>query len=166
MTIAQPSQTALADKAGRWNRHWQMLVLAFAVIAAAAILDVLPNDRVALHGLSAYPLPHLCMSRVMFDVSCPGCGLTRSFVYLAHGDWHAAWSVHRLGWLLAALVVGQIPYRSLILAGLIRPIGARATQWLAFVVVGLMIGNWVIRFAAHPMSNGSTSASLPVSAER
>jgi hypothetical protein len=119
-------------------------MLAVAVIFAAALLEVLPDERVALLGLSAYPLPHLCMSRAMFDVSCPGCGLTRSFVYLAHGDWRAAWTIHHLGWLMAALVVGQIPYRALILARVFEPISARTAQWLAFAVLGLLIANWAL----------------------
>ena len=54
--------------------------------------------------------PCACPAR-RFGVSCPGCGLRRSFIYLAHGDWDASWQSHRLGWLLAAMVALQIPYR-------------------------------------------------------
>jgi Protein of unknown function (DUF2752) len=126
------------------NRHWQMLLVAFGVIFAAAMLEVLPEERVAVRGLPHYPLPHLCMSRLLYGATCPGCGLTRSFIHLAHGDWHAAWQVHRCGWLLAALVVAQIPYRALILARLLRPVGARIAQGLAFVIVGALILNWAL----------------------
>jgi hypothetical protein len=126
------------------SRHWVMLALAAGIIIAATTLQVLPDERVAVQGLSNYPLPHLCMSRAMFHLPCPGCGLTRSFIHLAHGQWQAAWNVQRLGWLLAALVVGQIPYRALIIAGQIRPLSAGASQCLAFLVVGLLIANWAL----------------------
>jgi hypothetical protein len=124
------------------NHHRAMLAVAVAIIVLAAVLDVSPGERVAIRGLSAYPLPHLCMSRSLLGMSCPGCGLTRSFVHLAHGRWREAWHVHRLGWLLAGLVVVQIPYRGMILTRLMRPLGSRAAQWLAFGLVGLLVANW------------------------
>ena len=125
-----------------------MLIIAVSVLVTAALLEVSLDDRVALRGFSNYPLPHLCMSRSVLGVSCPGCGLTRSFIYLAHGEWQAAWRVHRLGWLLAALVAAQLPYRGLILAGLARPISPRTTHWLTFVVVGLLVANWALSLAS------------------
>ncbi|HWB10720.1 MAG TPA: DUF2752 domain-containing protein [Pirellulales bacterium] len=125
------------------NHHWVMLAVAVAVVVAATVLEVQPEERVALRGLSRYPLPHLCMSRSLLGLSCPGCGLTRSFVYLAHGRWQEAWRVHRLGWLLAGLVLIQLPYRGMILARLMRPISSRAAQWLAWGLVGLMAANWL-----------------------
>ncbi|HVX15722.1 MAG TPA: DUF2752 domain-containing protein [Pirellulales bacterium] len=147
MSITRSSQATHSTGIMSWNRHWPILAIAAAILLAATLLEVLPNERVALRGLTAYPLPHVCTSRVLFGVSCPGCGLTRSFVHLAHGDWQAAWHVHHLGWLIAALVVGQIPYRTLILAGAIRPIGDRASLSLAFVTAGLLISNWLILLA-------------------
>lgn len=145
MSNAPSSSPMVVAKRTTWNHHWVMLALPLAVVAAAAMLEVLPNERVAIRGLPAYPLPHLCMSRAMFDVSCPGCGLTRCFVHMTHGEWQAAWKVHQLGWLIASLVIAQLPYRALILAGWIQPISARAAQWLAFVVVGLLIASWALR---------------------
>ena len=143
MTIAEsthPPAARLRDV----SSHGVMLGLAVAIILAAAMLEVLPGERVAFRGLSHYPLPQLCMSRAIFNLSCPGCGLTRSFIHLAHGQWLAAWHVHRLGWLLAALVVGQVPYRTLVITGQVRPPSADAAQCLAFVIVGLLVVNWAL----------------------
>lgn len=120
------------------------MLLAAGVIVAAAMLEVLPNERVAVRGLASYPLPHLCMSRLLYGFSCPGCGLTRSFIHLAHADWRAAWHVHRCGWLLAALVVAQIPYRALVLARLMRPISARVAQCLSFAILSVLVLNWAL----------------------
>ncbi|MGH7139707.1 MAG: DUF2752 domain-containing protein [Pirellulales bacterium] len=144
MAVAQPSAITENSPTGGDSRHWHLILLAAGVIVAAAMLEVLPNERVALRGLQSYPLPHLCMSRLLYGYSCPGCGLTRSFVHLAHGDWHAAWNVHRCGWLLAALVVAQIPYRALVLAGLVRPLSGRVAQYLAFTILSVLVVNWAL----------------------
>jgi hypothetical protein len=68
-----------------------------------------------------------------------------SFVHLAHLEWQASWECHRLGWLLAALVVLQIPYR---IHGLRHPgqplIPARGRDAIIYLLIGLLVGNWVI----------------------
>jgi hypothetical protein len=120
-----------------------ILAIALSVIGAAAMLDVLAEERVAIRGLQDYPLPHTCTSRVLLGISCPGCGLTRSFVHLAHGQWREAWHVHRLGWLLGGFVVVQLPYRGMILARRMRPVSSRTAQWLAFGLAVLLVANWL-----------------------
>lgn len=128
--------------AERWN--WQILSASAAVLLLAAILQVRDDGRVAAPGLANHPLPPACMSQQLLSVKCPGCGLTRSFIHLAHGRWDAAWSVHRLGWLLFLAAALQIPYR---LAAIYRakpPLaGSRAPAWFAWTVIALLIGNWL-----------------------
>lgn len=77
----------------------------------ALLLEVAPNQTVHLPGLSKYPLPHLCLTRRWLHVDCPGCGLTRSFIHLAHGRWRESLTAHPVGWLAALAVLFQIPYR-------------------------------------------------------
>jgi hypothetical protein len=137
----------IVDEVPYRQRHWVVLAVAAVVIGAATMLEVRAQERVAIRGLPNYPLPHMCTSRVFLGISCPGCGLTRSFVYLAHGRWQEAWRVHRLGWLLAGLVVMQLPYRGMILAGLLRPISSRTAQWLAFGLAGLLVAHWALTMA-------------------
>jgi hypothetical protein len=90
-------------------------------------------------------VPPLCASRTWFGVPCPGCGLTRSFIHLAHGRWQASWQAHRLGWLLALLVLLQIPYR---LYRLRWPQGhllsASTSTKICFGLFGLLVVNWVV----------------------
>lgn len=139
---AQPPSAAdpLAASAAR-QRHLFFAALAIVVAGLAFALQV-QDDRVALAGFADYPLPHLCMSRSMFGVTCPGCGLTRSFVHLAHGDWQASWRAHRLGWLMAAVVLFQLPYRAWMLAGRRDALPPRVVQLFAAIVVALLIINW------------------------
>src|SRR3989304_5957089 len=62
------------------DRHRTMLWLSLAIIAAAFSLQVRESGGVGLGLLPNISLPPLCGSRALFDVECPGCGLTRSFV--------------------------------------------------------------------------------------
>src|SRR5262249_37084351 len=89
-------------------------------------------------------LPPLCVSRAYLGIKCPGCGLTRSFVYLAHGEFMASLRAHRVGWLLFALIAAQVPYR--LWAMRWPPKGralARFANWVGGVLVVLLMANWV-----------------------
>jgi len=130
------------------SRHRSMLWLSAAVLLLAFLFEVHPDQRIALRFLPRFPLPASCMSRAWFGVDCPGCGLTRSIVHLAHGDWQGSLAMHRLGWLIGLLVVLQFPYR---LAALAHdedyPLGRRTCQWVASGLIFLLIANWLLKAA-------------------
>ena len=127
------------------RRHWQMLGIACGVIVLSLVLQVRSDDHAAFWFLPDWPIPSSCPSQTIFGVDCPGCGLTRSFILMAHGDWHRAFSKHRVGWLLALAVVLQIPYR---LAGLLGrnrlPLGKRLPKLFGVALIVALIGNWVL----------------------
>ena len=79
-----------------------------AVIAAqlgASLLLTRVGDQVVLPGGARFGA--LCWFRATFGIECPFCGMTRSFVSLAHGDIASAFRFHPAGPLLfAAMVVG------------------------------------------------------------
>jgi hypothetical protein len=54
-------------------------------------------------------MPETCGLRLQFGLDCPGCGLTRSFIHLAHGEWYQAWQLHWMGSLLFLYTLVQIP---------------------------------------------------------
>lgn len=127
-----------------------MLSIAVAVVFLAIVLQVRPDQRVAFRPLANFPVPGLCLSQSWFGIACPGCGLTRSFIYLAHGDWQAAWKVHRLGWLVASTTVFQIPYRSACLASRERwRLPNYLTDGFGWLLIVLLIANWLIGFVAN-----------------
>lgn len=102
----------LARRIDRQRKHHRFyLWLAVGVVTLAFLLTVRSDQRVALRPLPRIILPESCQSRIWFGMDCPGCGLTRSFVYLAAGNLSASYASHRVGWLLAIAVLGQIPYR-------------------------------------------------------
>ena len=126
------------------NRHREVLIVCSIVVVLAFLLEVLPDQRVAFRGWEQYPLPPMCRSREWFGLSCPGCGLTRSIVHLAHADWRSSIRLHRLGWVMAVVIVFQVPYRALLLfrAGSPR-FGPRTEILLSSLLIALLIGNWL-----------------------
>ena len=139
----------------RERRHREVLGVALVVVVLSCLLEVGSDQRVALGFLPDYPLPETCMSRRLFKIECPGCGLTRSFVHLAHGEWAASWNVHHVGWLLALVVVFQIPYRIFALATRhapsqsascarqSAPLGTSVPKFVGTLLVVLLIVNWI-----------------------
>lgn len=128
------------------RRDWQILAVATFVVVMAFALDVLPGGtRVAFRGLHQWPLPETCPARALSGRDCPGCGLTRSFVLLAHGRFRESVHMHHVGWLMAFAVLVQFPYRLLSLRRPGRVLVPRVVLllfgwgvWLALVV------NWLV----------------------
>jgi hypothetical protein len=115
-----------------------------AALALSLTLQVRPDGRVAVPGLRDHPLPEACLAQRWFHMRCPGCGLTRSFISLAHGHWHQSITYHRLGWLLFLAAALQVPYRLRRLYGP-PPLPAKRKGvglWLGWALVALLIGNW------------------------
>jgi hypothetical protein len=130
----------------RW--HWTVLVVGVGVIVLAFSMRIVDGDHVALRILPQSPLPQLCMARAMFGISCPGCGLTRSFILLAEGRWHAAYVAHPMGWLLALLTLLQIPYRMTALAGYyVMP--RKAAVAFAGCVLLLLMEAWILKLLSR-----------------
>ena len=127
------------------KHHWTMLLGACAIVVLVFLLEVHADQRVAFRGLASYPLPETCMSHSLFGVDCPGCGLTRSLIHLAHGRWEESIRIHRIGWIMALAVILQIPYRT---ARILRPdnlpLGSRIPKWFGQALILLLITNWVL----------------------
>ncbi|MGP0069855.1 MAG: DUF2752 domain-containing protein [Isosphaeraceae bacterium] len=139
---------------GSVRHHRQMLAAACAVAILAFMLVEVPDGRIAVRGFTRFPLPKACMSRTILGLKCPGCGLTRSIIHLVEGDWRASWHSHRLGGLFAVLIALQIPYRLLALRRPDRPV--IPARWLvvsAFLLVAMLLGNWLIDVVAGQVSS-------------
>lgn len=121
-----------------------MLIIAVVVVLLLFLLQVRSDQRVELSCLPGVPSPEMCWSRSVFGFNCPGCGLTRSLIYLAHGDWRSSLAMHRLGILMAVAIVAQLPYCAV---GLYwkkdHPLGRRFATIFAWTLISLLIGNWL-----------------------
>lgn len=93
------------------TNHGIILWLSIVVVLLSATLRIRPPDTVYLPALEAYPLPQVCWLRNSTGYPCPGCGMTRSFISMAHAQFAAAFRYQPLGPLLFLVAVAQIPYR-------------------------------------------------------
>lgn len=144
--LADAGEPPEAGTASQVGYHRTMLLLSLAVIILACVLSVRGDQRVEMGWLRGWPIPELCQSKALFGWDCPGCGLTRSFIHLAHGDLSASFRIHRLGWLLALLVVLQVPYRIWAMqtpGG--APLGTRLPWIGTWLIVLLLMANWIAR---------------------
>lgn len=143
--VDTPDDLLLASSCRR--RHIEMLCFSIAVLIGATVLQIPDGHRVALPGLPQLPFPETCMSKAWFGVSCPGCGLTRSFICMIHGHWVDAVAYNRVGPILFLCTLIQIPYRAIgLCCRLNYPLGRRVARGTARMLIGLLIGNWLISF--------------------
>jgi hypothetical protein len=131
---------------------WIIIAVCVTVLSLSLILSLPDSETVALDADGSFPLPPLCLFRATTGLSCPSCGLTRSFIALAHLDLVTAWHLHRLGPLLFTYVLLQLPYRFLRLAWptfyrLSAQRDLRYNLAVLVVLVALLIVNWFIYLA-------------------
>ncbi len=79
-------------------------------ITLAALMRVGDYRRVFLYGFDT-PIPETCFAYSQWGIDCPGCGLTRAFVWMAHGRIDNAWLMNPVGIALFIFVLAQIPFR-------------------------------------------------------
>lgn len=149
-------RTAVAAQSGPWQFHVGVLLACVVVLLLSAMLRVQGQTQVALPLVSA-PLPELCSWRRYFGVDCPGCGLTRSFICLAHGDVARAWGYNPAGLMLFTGMLFQFPYRGMQLARRARGLADRPAPtrlWIVWTVllVVTLLGQWAWRMAGNGLS--------------
>lgn len=127
------------DAAAR-RRGVVVAVLGIGALAAAAVL----SPQQATHG------PVLCPFRLMTGLPCPGCGLTRSWVFWLHGDWQAGLTANPFGIVLLLAAVGFAAgvARALVMRRPVpaldelvrrRPAKVVIVAWLAFAVARMAL---------------------------
>jgi hypothetical protein len=138
---------------GNWpsvRYHVIWLALCAGALMAAALLSVRGGSQVVL-PLVNVPLPELCTMRRVTGIDCPGCGMTRCFISLAHGDVASAWSFNPAGLWFFGIAALQIPFRSLQLWRISRGMpeirSNRATQFVLIACVVAILLQWGLRLA-------------------
>jgi hypothetical protein len=106
-------------------------------------------------GIVALRLP-FCPLASVFGVPCPGCGLTRATLALAHGDLRHALELHPLVLVLAPLFIAASSSAAI---GYVRGAGRapRTKPWLASRTVNVLgaalllatLGVWIARFYGY-----------------
>jgi hypothetical protein len=131
-------------------QHAIFLAMALAVIVASFTLGVGNSQKVELPGMG-WSLPSVCQFKNLTGVDCPGCGLSRGFIHLAHGDFVGAWQFNPAAALVFLFVAVQVPYRSLQLWRIYR--GAPELNWrrVGNVAIGViavaLVSQWLVKVA-------------------
>jgi hypothetical protein len=110
--IADPGYARVALVERWWFADAVVIFACLSPLVLAALMT--PSDTM-LH-LFGVEIPVMCQWRRIFGVSCPGCGLTRSFVYLAHLQPVKAFEMNLLGPPFF-LAMGGIGLRAAIMLG-------------------------------------------------
>jgi hypothetical protein len=140
---------------GRLRRRLPALGLA---IGGAAVLGV-----AAVWSTSSVTSgPGTCIFRHFTGLPCPGCGLTRSFVMLAHGDVSSAFGYNLMGPVLFAVLAVSV-----VIAGWVLVSGRSAalSRWSSVVfskTALVVIGAWLVYGVARMISAGADLGWFPV----
>jgi hypothetical protein len=127
--------------------HWIFLLMAAAVLLLSFLLRAPGGERVDVPWLGQ-ALPGVCTFKRFTGAGCPGCGLTRSFISIAHGDLRAAWHYNPAGIPAFAAAVFQIPFRIAQIARIRRGRPAWRLRWLdwcLWLIVFALLAQWVGR---------------------
>jgi hypothetical protein len=154
LTELEPVPDAPADAVEpppvrRWyfEHHAIMLAISVVVLALAATMSVRGEGTQVSLPMMSVPLPELCHMRRFTGLDCPGCGLTRCFISLAHGDLMAAARYNLGGVLLFGLLIAQLPYRSVQLWRVSHGLPAlrvrRLSTALAVILMSTLILQWM-----------------------
>ncbi|MDA1048937.1 MAG: DUF2752 domain-containing protein [Planctomycetota bacterium] len=128
--------------------HWTFLGISAVVVLLAVLLRVRGEEQVIIPGIGI-PLPGTCTFKEFVGADCPGCGLTRCFVSMGHGQLERAWHFNPVGIVFFAIVASQIPFRAIQLWRLkYRAAEIRLGWWgystMVLVLAALLV-QWIVR---------------------
>lgn len=141
---AVPSSSPLGLTSGRRLDGVGPRSAAFAGLSAAAIgVATLANPDTIEDG------PVICPFRLATGLPCPGCGLTRSWVYAMHGQWADSIAANPFGVvaLAAAMVFALVVAVALVRRRTPPDIGAVINSRAFWAVGAVWIGFGVVRLA-------------------
>jgi len=128
--------------------HWTFLGMSAAVVLLAVLLQVHGEEQVVVPGIGV-SLPGTCTFRQYFGADCPGCGLTRCFVSMGHGQLERAWHFNPVGIAFFAIVASQIPFRAIQLWRLKSGVAEIRLGWWGYsmmvLVLAALLVQWIVR---------------------
>ncbi len=134
MVCAAPTTNNPASNSAR-------IVNAASLLAGAALAASAVISRVTL------PMPP-CFFKLMFHLPCPGCGMTRSWIALWHGNLPLSFRYHPLGLPLFLCAFGVCLLALFRLTGLVRKSdGKPVSPVVIWYSTAAMLSVWVMRLA-------------------
>ena len=118
------------------------------VIAAARLINV---NMAGLY-LFGFKWPIHCLLKHTFGIKCALCGMTHSFSAMARADLDGAFGFHRMGPVLFAFIILQVPYRIWAVKLSPKLISAklrRAQMALTALILAAIFIDWLIYLGAR-----------------
>lgn len=112
MAQQPPTANAVQDNSDMLWMHGLFFWMAATVIGASFLMQSQGQESVFLPGAKS-AMPELCVAKRIFRVPCPGCGLTRSFISISHGQFARAWNFNPVSFLLHPFIFAQIPWNAM-----------------------------------------------------
>jgi len=123
--------------------HHLFQAILFSAILVMAWISSVQFSHIQIFG---YTIPSLCMFKNITTLDCPGCGITRSFVYAVHGHWYEAYLMHLWGIPLATFLVFQVFYRFWRAAGAPTiKINSTMARWFRIFFILSIIIPWALK---------------------
>ena len=130
-----------------------LFVFAAIVVSLAVSMSIREQTEVLIPG-TRIALPELCNFRRVAGIDCPGCGMTRGFISLGHGDLVGAWRYNPASLPFFALIASQIPFRAIQIWRAHRrrePLQLGAWTYYPLVILILFVlGQWLTRVLLQP----------------
>lgn len=127
--------------------HHVVLYVCFVIISGSFLLTPARSAEGPLY-LGALPFPHTCVFKNLTGLPCPGCGLSRSMVAIAHGELRQSLYYHRLGLLTFLYVLVQFIYRIGAIAAPAFTAHIRGSEKYLnrglILLVSLYLLNWIV----------------------
>jgi hypothetical protein len=117
-------------------------------VLAMSLLMSLDGQSKVFFPLTQIRIPTICSTQILFGIQCPGCGLTRAFISISHGQFAKAWTFNHASFVVYAFVAAQIPWQGLQLWRLsrgYRPLESSLVYLAPIGLVLVLVVNWVIR---------------------
>lgn len=129
--------------------HVIFLLMALAVIVCSFVMTSEGKTIVRVPGLPMQ-MPETCMSKRLWGMDCPGCGLTRSFISMSHAQFSRAFSFNPAGPIVYLFVFVQIPWHAYQMIRLWKRKRPIETMWLYVPLFGMsaaILIQWFWRMA-------------------
>ena len=119
------------------GHYGSLLRLQFvALLGVVAAILALPSNGLGMN---------ICWSRFIFHVSCPGCGVTRSMIAFAHGNFRESFLFHPAGHLIFIYLILVLFQRGSSLFGLPEYLGVIRRTSFGTVILSLAVTGWVVK---------------------
>lgn len=131
--------------------HLVLLAMAIGIIAISFAMRVgdADSESVYLPWMDT-PLPPSCSARLTLGISCPGCGLTRSFIAISHGQLQRAWNLNAASFLIYSFVLVQIPWHLFQINRIRKNVPTVRSLWIYFPLIACAVAlvlQWIVRMS-------------------